>query len=111
MNILIVGVMLSTIAQLYFCKLSLWWLICLVTRVMFCTRIMGITIKVKKLAVAEGVSLVCMFLWNMLFSLKSFPWFELFMMLLFVVLTVGLEFLDELLYVYVVEDLETEDAN
>lgn len=109
MNIIIFSVILSTIAQVYFCGFSLWWVICLITRIMFCTRIMGITIKAKKLSIAEGTAVGCKFLWDILFNAKAFPWQNLLLMIVFVAVTIGLEFLDEMLYVYVVEDWNEDD--
>lgn len=111
MNIIILGVIIDTIAQLYFCRISLWWIISLVTRILFCTRILGIVVKVKKLLTAEVVAISGMFLWNILFKTKDFPWLNLLLMLVFTGICVGLEFLDEILYVYVIEDIIEDDVD
>ncbi len=108
MSVIIALIIIDTIAQVIVCHFSLWWFIALVARILFCARIVGATFKVKKLAIAEGVAFGCMFLWNMLFSGDSFPWQKLIFFFIFSLLAVGLEYLDDLLYVYVIEDLEDD---
>ena len=106
MNIFIALIMIISIVQLVACKLSLWWFVAVIVRTLFCLRIIGATFKVKKLCVVEGVAFACMLVWNMIFSKGSLPWLRLALFLLFSGLSCLLMFLDDLLYVYVIEDDE-----
>lgn len=104
MNIIMFLVIALTGVQLWVCHFSLWWLICFVSRLLFCVRIIGVLFDVKKLTTAEGVSLGCMLIWNMMFSGSNFPWLRLLLQLIISASVIGLMFLDHCLYVYVVED-------
>lgn len=108
MNAIIVFLIIDTVAQLFFCRFSLWWLIALICRILFGLRIIGVTIKVKKLAIAEGVVFCTMFLFKSLFHRGGMQWLRILVYLLFTLIAVGLEYLDDLLYVYVIEDLEED---
>lgn len=106
MSAIIVLLILDTVLQLIICKFSLWWLVCVICRLLFCCRIIGATFPVKKLAITEAVVFGCMLLFNMLFSGDGMPWLRVFLYLLFSAFAVVLEFLDDILYVYVIEDEE-----
>ena len=108
MSAIIVLLIIVTILQVVICHFSLWWLIALICRVLFSTRIIGVTFKVKKLAITEGVVFGVMLIFNMLFSKDSMPWLNIFLYLIFSLVAIGLEYLDDILYVYVIED-EEED--
>ena len=104
MNAIIVLLIIDTVAQLLVCHVSLWWLICLVCRLLFGARIIGATLKVKKLAIAEGVAFGSMLLFNMLFAGDGMPWVRLIAFAIFSLIAIGLEYLDDILYVYIIED-------
>lgn len=104
MNAIIGILIIDTVIQLIVCKFSLWWLISLVCRLLFCCRILGATIKVKKLSIGEIVSFGSMFLFNMLFAKDGMPWLRIGLHLLFSCIAIVLMYLDDLLYVYVIED-------
>lgn len=108
MNIIIVLLIIDTVLQLIFCKFSLWWLISLICRLLFCCRIIGATLKVKSLSIGEIVAFSSMFLFNMLFSKDGMPWGRIGLNLLFSLVAMLLMYLDDLMYVYVIED-EEED--
>lgn len=108
MNAIIIVVIITTILQLLFCHFSLWWIIALIARVLFSLRIVGATFKVKHLAVVEGVAFICMLLFNMLFKKGAVPWGRLGLFLLFSAIAVGVMFLDDILYVYVIDDDEED---
>lgn len=106
MNAIIIAIIVFTILQVVVCKFSLWWLIALVCRLLFACRIVGATIKVKNLCIGEAVAFGAMFIFNMMFSGDSFPWLKLFLFLLMSAICCFLMFLDDILYVYVIEDDE-----
>lgn len=108
MSVIIFLIIVDTIVQVKVCGFSLWWIICLVSRILFCTRVIGVTFKFKKLAIAEASALGCMFVWNILFAAKNFPWQRILFFTAFICIAIGLMLLDNLLYVYVVEDAEEE---
>ena len=104
MNAFIICIIVISVVQLFACHFSLWWIIALIARLLFCLRIIGATFKVKNLCIVEGVSFACMFVWHMVFSKGSIPWLRLGLFLLFSALSCLFMFLDDLLYVYVIED-------
>ena len=106
MNAIIVILIIDTVAQLLLCKFSLWWIISLACRLLFCCRIIGATFKVKRLAIGEAIAFGSMLLFNMLFAKDGMPWLRIGLYLLFSLIAVGLEYLDDILYVYVIEDEE-----
>ena len=106
MNAIIISTIVLTLAQMIICKFSLWWLIALVARFLFCLRIIGATFKVKHLAIVEGVALALCLLYNMLFKKGAVPWLRIGLFTAISLICVGLMFLDDLLYVYVIEDEE-----
>lgn len=108
MNAIIVLLIIDTIAQLLVCKFSLWWIISLVCRLLFCCRIVGATFKVKSLSIGEVVAFASMLLFNMLFAKSGMPWLRIGFNLLFSGIAIVLMYLDDILYVYVIED-EEED--
>lgn len=110
MSFIIVLLIIITILQVILCKFSLWWIIALISRLLFCSRLIGATIKIKKLAIAEGIAFAAMLLFNWMFKGENgMPWIKLVAFLLFSLISVGLEYLDDILYVYVVEDLKEDD--
>lgn len=108
MSILLTILLVDTLLQLKFCHFSLWWLILFICRSLFALRIMGVTVKVKKLAIGEIVAFSSMLLFNLLFHKDGVPWLRIFLFLFFSLIAVGLEYLDDLLYVYVIEDVDDE---
>lgn len=110
MSPIIIILIIDTIAQVVFCHFSLWWIISLIARIAFCSRIIGATIKVKKLAIAEGIAFAAMFLFNWLFKGDNpMPWVKILLYFVFTAVAIGLEYLDDILYVYVIEDMEDND--
>lgn len=106
MSVIIFLIIVITILQLIVCHVSLWWIIGLVCRCLFCCRIIGATFKVKNLAIGEAVAFGSMLLFNILFSKDGMPWLRLLAFLLMSAGVVILEYLDDILYVYVIEDDE-----
>ena len=108
MNIIIALICIDTIVQLFVCHFSLWWIIAFVCRLLFCCRIIGATFKVKNLAIGECVAFAAMLIFNMLFHNEGLPWVRLLLFALFSALSIGLMFLDDALYVYIVKDVEDD---
>lgn len=106
MNAIMFFVMFFTVVQFFVCKFSLWWIIAVIIRLLFLARIMGVTINVKKLAIAEGVVFGIRVLYNLVMHSKAIPWISLGFNLVFILVIIGLEFLDTILYVYLIEDEE-----
>lgn len=107
MNAIIVLLLIDTVVQLLVCHFTLWWVIALICRLLFCCRIIGATFKVKRLAIGEGVACGSMLLFNMLFSGDNgMPWVRLLLFILFSVISVALMYLDDILYVYIIEDVD-----
>jgi len=104
MNAIIVLLIIDTVLQILVCKFSLWWLLSVLCRLLFCCRIIGATFAVKKLAIGEAVIFCSMLLFNVLFSGDGMPWLKLFSYLAFSGIAIILEYLDDILYVYVIED-------
>ena len=106
MNAIIISIIVLTLAQVIICHFSLWWFIALIARIMFSLRIIGATFKVKHLAIVEGVALAICLLYNTLFKKGAVPWLRIGLFAVISLICVGLMFLDDLLYVYVIEDEE-----
>ena len=106
MSWIIILLIIDTVIQLFACHFTLWWIIAVIARILFCLRIVGATIKVKNLAIVEIVALACMFVFNMIFAKESFPWLRLLLFAFFSGISCLLMFLDDILYVYVTEDDE-----
>lgn len=106
MNVIIGVILGSTVLQLFVCKFSLWWIISVIARVLFSLRIIGATFQVKKLCIVEGVAVACAVLFNMIFKSDNVPWIRLLILAAFSLLNAFLMFLDDILYVYVIEDDE-----
>lgn len=104
MNVIIALLLVDTVVQLIVCHFSLWWFIALICRALFCCRMLGATFKVKKLAIGEGVAFGIMVVWLLLFHSSAIPWLRILFNALFALIAVGLEILDDILYVYVIED-------
>lgn len=109
MNIIIFLLLADTVVQLLVCHFSLWWFIALICRILFCCRIIGATFKVRKLIVGEGVAFGIMLVWSMLFNGGSFPIMRVLLFLLMSLISVCLMLVDDLLYVYVIEDADDYD--
>ena len=106
MSWIIILLIIDTVLQLILCHFSLWWIIALIVRLLFCLRIVGATLKVKNLAIGEIVAFACMLLFNMLFAKNALPILRLLMFAFFSGISCLLMFLDDILYVYVTEDDE-----
>ena len=104
MNAIIILILVVTVLQLVVCKFSLWWLIAFICRMLFTLRIVGATFKVKTLAIGEAIAFASMLLWNMLFHKGNVPWGHLGLFALLSGLVCFLMFIDELFYVYIIED-------
>ena len=107
MNVIIFSILVVTVLQLIICHFSLWWLIVLICRLLFMCRIIGATFKVKNLAIGEGVAIAAMLIFDMLFA-KGMPWLRILFFILFSLISVGLMFLDDILYVYTIEDVDDD---
>lgn len=109
MSVIIFFILLTTIAQIFFNGFSLWWLVALIIRALFACRSIGVTFKVKKLAIAEGVVLACMMLFNLFFKGDNpYPWVPTLIAIIAAIICIALEYLDDMLYVYVIEDDDDE---
>lgn len=108
MSVIIILLIIDTVIQLLVCKLSLWWIISLICRALFCCRAIGATFKVKTLCKVEIVGIAVMWLFHIIFKGDGFPWLRFFLFILFSAVACFLMFLDEWLYVYVIEDVEDD---
>ena len=106
MNAIIVLLILDTILQLVVCHFSLWWIIVLIARGFFCFRLIGAVFKTKNICIAEGCAIGFMLLWHFIFSKGNIPWARIGLFTLFCLFSALLMFLDDLLYVYVIDDEE-----
>ena len=104
MNVLIALIIITTIVQLVVCHISLWWFIAVIARVLFCLRVIGATFKVRTLAIIEAVAAGSMLVYNMLVHKDNVPWLRMFEFIIFSGLCVLFMYLDDILYVYVIED-------
>lgn len=108
MSIFIIIIGILTLVQLFVAKFSLWWILCLVSRILFSTRIIGTQVKFKTLCIIEGLSLGCFLLWNFVFKVPVEGWLRLLGSLVITIIVLAVMFIDNILYVYVVEDAEEE---
>lgn len=106
MSVIIVLIIICTVLQLVVCHFTFWWILCCLARLLFSMRMIGATFKVRKLAILEGVSLGVMFLFYILFKGDNVPWLRVLFNILFSVICIGLMFIDDMLYVYTIEDVE-----
>ncbi len=106
MSVIIALVIIDTIIQLIVCHFSLWWIISLICRVVFCLRVIGATFKIKSLAIGEGVAFAMMLVFHAVFSKDNMPWLRIGLYLLMSLIALGLEALDNIMYVYDVEDYD-----
>lgn len=102
------SIILITILELLVCHFTLWWLIAVVARFLFCLRLVGATFKIKKLAITEGVALGCMVVFNMVFAKDHVPWLRILCFALFGAICLGIMFFDDLTEVYTSVDEEEE---
>lgn len=109
MSVIIFLLILDTVIQLLVCKVSLWWILCLIGRGLFCCRAIGATFKVKSLCKVEIVAVAMMLLFHIIFKGSGFPWFKFLFFILFSAIACLLMFLDEWLYMYTIEDVEDDD--
>ena len=109
MSVIIILLVFDTIMQMIVCKFSLWWIVALITRALFCCRAIGATFKVKNLAIAEGVDIGFMILFHIIFKGSGFPWGRTLLFIGFTILALFLEFLDDWLFVYTIEDVEDDE--
>lgn len=106
MTWIIITLWLITAIQLIVCHFSLWWIIALICRILFTFRIVGATFKVRNLAIGEAVAFGAMVIFNMMFAGETFPWLRLLLFALLSLISVALMFIDDIFYVYVIEDEE-----
>lgn len=106
MNLFIILIIIDTILQLVVCHFNLWWVIAVIARICFSLRIIGATIKVQRLAVIEGIAWGSMIIFNMIFAKGHIPWLRILLFAIFSIASVIIMFLDDILYVYVIEDDE-----
>lgn len=106
MNAIIGLLILDTVAQLILCRFSLWFVISIIWRLVFCCRMIGVVFRVKKVATGEIVAFALMLLFHIVFSKGAMPWLRIILYFIFSGIAIGLEYLDELFYVYVIEDEE-----
>lgn len=110
MSVIIVLIIIDTIAQFFVCGFSFWWIMCLISRLLFCCRAIGAIFKVKTLCKIEVVAIGINWLFHVVFKGDGFPWMKFLLFILFVIIAVFLMFLDEWLYVYDVEDVDDDDV-
>ena len=110
MNAIIVTLMVLTVAELPLCHFTLWYIIAVVGRIIFSTRMFGATVKIKYSCMLEGIALAMMFLWNALFAKGHMPWLRLLLFLLFALACAACEFLDDMLYVYITDEDDDTDT-
>lgn len=103
---IILGVV--TFAELLACHFTLWWILALIARGLFCLRIVGATFKVKRLVITELVAFGCMLLWNMLFAKEHMPWLRLILFLVCALISCFTMFIDDMYFVHVTLDAEDE---
>lgn len=106
MNIIIALILIVTVGEVFVCHFTLWWLLALISRILFSLRIIGATIKIKTLCILEVIALASMLLFNMIFAKGHIPWLRIGLFALCMIICCGLMFIDDLLYVYVIEDEE-----
>lgn len=109
MSVIIVLLILTTVAQTVLCHFSLWILMVIIDRLLFMCRAIGATFKVKSLTICEGVALGAMVLFNMMFAADNFPWIRILLFAVFSIVSVILMYIDDIFYVYVIEDAEDEE--
>lgn len=111
MNMIMFLIIALSVGQLLVCKFTLYWIIAVICRIIFMARVIGAQVKLRNLAIGEVVAFVLMVLVNMLFNKDNVPWLRILEYLAFSLVTVGLEALDGLLYVYLVEDEEPDEED
>lgn len=109
MTAIIAFILIDTVIQLFVCKFSLWFLLSVIARLLFSCRAIGATFKVKTLAIVEIVAIACMWLWHIVFKGDGFPWLKFGLFILFNAISCFLMYVDEIFYVYVIEDVEDDD--
>ena len=109
MNIIIALLIVDTIVQLLLCHISFWWLVVLIVHLIFCARMIGVTVPVKTLCIAEGVTIGCMIVWDMIFSSENFPWLSILLFCGLSAIGCFLMLLDDVLYVYIVKDEDQDE--
>lgn len=108
MSVIIVLIWILSIIQVVACHFSLWWIIAMICRFMFCLRMIGAIFKMRSFAIGEGVAFAIMFLFYALFKKDAIPWIRIGVYALITLSVLGLELLDSFLYVYTIEDDEDE---
>lgn len=99
---------LVTVIEVFVCHFTLWWLLAVISRVLFTLRLMGAVFRLKKLAILEAVAAGSMIIWNMMFAKGHVPWFRILMFIIFGLVCVVIMLIDDITEVYVSVDEEEE---
>lgn len=108
MYILIITIAILLLLQLLVDGFTIWWLIGLVTDVLFCLRIIGVTFSAKKLVVAEGIAAASCLLWRMFIRNNPIHWLKLLVFIGAVLVKVILFMYDDAYYCYKTFDEDEE---
>lgn len=106
---IIIFLSIATVLELIICHFTLWWVLALIARSLYCLTMLGSRFKIKTIAIIESVGLGGMFIWNMLFAKEHMPWLRLFLFALIGFICVAVMFIDDMLKVtveYYVDDEE-----
>ncbi len=106
MKIILLLMTIVTGVQLYFCHLSLWFLMSLIARLLFAARRVGAIIPVKRLVITEGVGLAFMLLFYILFKKGAFPVMRAVINVVCCLAACGIMVYDDVTYVYDTVDVE-----
>lgn len=98
-----------TVAEMFVCHFTLWWLIVLVDRGLFALRRIGAILPVKRLIITEGVAVFLMFLFHLLFSKGNIPWSRMLLTVLFNAVACGIMLWDSIFMVYDTVDIDEEE--
>lgn len=95
-----------TVSQLLLCGFSFWWLLAFIARTMFSMRAIGALIKIEYTYILEGIAIAIMLLWKAMYHSKGWDIKEIIITLAAAVICCTIVTIDNILYVYVVEDEE-----
>lgn len=112
MSWVFISIIIFTIIQLVACHGLKWlflaFLITLIARILFLGRLIGATVKVKSLAIAEAFSAGMLFLFNLL-SKSATDWPKLLGYIVISAICCLIMFIDDTFYLYVTEDVSGKD--
>lgn len=103
---IIITLTILTVGQLIVCGFSLWWLLAFIARLLFSMRAIGAIVKAKYTFILEGVAVVIMLLWKAMYHSKGWGIKEILVTIVAAVICCVIVAVDNILYVYVVEDEE-----